>query len=221
MFVVNNLPPLRPGNLKSLAGQLCTDQPSKTCRRSGKGVLNPALSYSEQTTGCSNDCTSTTSAFLTHQLWAPLTQAQELWVCPGPPRGSSLAGGSLGTEEGRPSSCSLLMSDLVNPWKFTSLQKQMTNTHPLGNVMMSRAREALGLFFKGFLQRSCQVTPLFKSILQAFSPTVHSSWRLLTTKQQCHTSTWLAVLLQHFFAPFSFKFLVSDDNIYIKNTKGV
>lgn len=99
----------------------------------------------------------------------------ELQMCPDVSlMGSRLAGGSTGTEEGRPWSYSLLMSDLVNTWKFTSLEKHLKNTHPLGNVTMSRAREVVVLVFKGFLQQSCQVTSLFKSILQseqAFSPT--------------------------------------------------
>lgn len=135
---------------------------------------------------------------------------------PSPLMGSRLAGASLGREERR-AWCSKLQREYLEI-HFS----RKTNTHPLGNVMMSRAREILRLFSEGFLQHSCQVTPLFKSILQseqAFSPTAHSSWRFLTTKQQCHTSTWLAVLLQHIFAPFSCKFLVSDGNIYMKNTR--
>lgn len=189
-----------------------------------KGVLNPAQVLPRidhhgmpQWLYLYSSCISHTPA-----LGSTNPTSTELQVCPGPLMGSRLPRDSLGTEEGRPWSCSLLMSDLVNTWKFTSLENHLTNTHPLGKVMMSRAREVLGLLFKGFLQQSCQVTPLFKSILQseqAFSPTVHSSWRLLTTKQQCHTTTWLVVLLQHFFAPFSSKFLVSDGSIYTKNTR--
>lgn len=77
---------------------------------------------------------------------------------------------------------------------------------------MSRAREVLKSFSEGFLQQPFQITPLFKLILQlekVSSTRVHSSsWRLLTTKQQCNTSTRLAVLLQHFFSPFFLQVLV-------------